>query len=129
DRQKGHPLRRSHRRQAPIRPTRKVLDECQKNFGNSWRAVREDTTQAWPYLTEGLTKFQDPAEADKLFKIQRDLDQTKIISSRQFSALAQGEELDSLVEKSSDLRVKKKKKSRLLRSTVNLNAALDGLQP
>ncbi|CAL9069366.1 unnamed protein product [Musa banksii] len=88
-----------------------ALDECQKNFGNSWRAVREYTTQAWPYLTEGLTKFQDPAEADKLFKIQRDLDQTKIISSRQFSALAQGEELDSLVEKSSDLRVKKKKKS------------------
>ncbi|CAL9133240.1 unnamed protein product [Musa acuminata var. zebrina] len=35
-----------------------VLDECQKSFGNSCRAVREDTTQAWPYLTEGLTKFQ-----------------------------------------------------------------------
>ncbi|CAL9076621.1 unnamed protein product, partial [Musa textilis] len=50
----------------------------------------------------------DPAEADKLFKIQRDLDQTKIISSRQFSALAEGEKLDSLVEKSSDLSVKKK---------------------
>ncbi|RDX78491.1 VAMP-like protein YKT61, partial [Mucuna pruriens] len=47
---------------------------------------------------------QDPAEADKLLKIQRELDETKIILHQTIdSVLARGEKLDSLVEKSSDL--------------------------
>ncbi|XP_058206966.1 VAMP-like protein YKT61 [Rhododendron vialii] len=81
-----------------------VLDEYQKNFGDSWRAVKVDNTQPWPYLNEALAKFQDPAEADKLLKIQRELDETKIILHKTIdSVLARGERLDSLVEKSSDL--------------------------
>lgn len=35
-----------------------VLDEYQKNFGDSWKTVQADNTQQWPYLTEALTKFQ-----------------------------------------------------------------------
>ncbi|KAL5706234.1 VAMP-like protein ykt61 [Ranunculus cassubicifolius] len=82
----------------------KVLDEYQQNFGDSWRSVQADATQPWPYLKESLTKFQDPAEADKLFKIQRDLDETKIILHKTIEGvLERGEKLDSLVEKSSDL--------------------------
>ncbi|XP_019080918.1 VAMP-like protein YKT61 isoform X2 [Vitis vinifera] len=82
----------------------KVLEEYQKNFGDSWRNAQADVTQPWPYLNEALTKFQDPAEADKLLKIQRDLDETKIILHMTIdSVLARGEKLDSLVEKSSDL--------------------------
>ncbi|KAF7154198.1 hypothetical protein RHSIM_Rhsim01G0044100 [Rhododendron simsii] len=81
-----------------------LLDEYQKNFGDSWRTVQADSTQPWPYLNEALTKFQDPAEADKLLKIQRELDETKIILHKTIdSVLARGERLDSLVEKSSDL--------------------------
>ncbi|TQD82882.1 hypothetical protein C1H46_031547 [Malus baccata] len=81
-----------------------VLDEYQKAFGDSWRTAQQDGTQPWPYLSEALTKFQDPAEADKLLKIQRELDETKIILHKTIdSVLARGERLDSLVEKSSDL--------------------------
>ncbi|KAG0449822.1 hypothetical protein HPP92_027099 [Vanilla planifolia] len=81
-----------------------VLDEYQKTFGESWKKVQTDMTQQWPYLNESLEKFQDPAEADKLLKIQRDLDETKIILHKTIeSVLARGEKLDSLVEKSSDL--------------------------
>ncbi|XP_072965967.1 VAMP-like protein YKT61 [Typha angustifolia] len=82
----------------------KVLDEYQKAFGDSWRAAKTDATQPWPYLNEALTNYQDPAEADKLLKIQRDLDETKIILHKTIdSVLARGERLDSLVQKSSDL--------------------------
>uniref|UniRef100_A0A2P2KN31 Uncharacterized protein MANES_06G039400 n=2 Tax=Rhizophora mucronata TaxID=61149 RepID=A0A2P2KN31_RHIMU len=82
----------------------KVLDEYQNNFGERWRTMQEDNSQPWPYLNEALTKFQDPAEADKLLKIQRELDETKIILHKTIdSVLARGEKLDSLVEKSSDL--------------------------
>ncbi|EAY76604.1 hypothetical protein OsI_04553 [Oryza sativa Indica Group] len=52
----------------------------------------------------GGTPLADPAEADKLMKIQRDLDETKIILHKTIeSVLQRGERLDSLVEKSSDL--------------------------
>ncbi|KAL6502527.1 VAMP-like protein ykt61 [Orobanche hederae] len=82
----------------------KVLDEYQKAFGDSWKNAQADSTQPWPYLVEALSKFQDPAEADKLLKIQRELDETKIILHKTIdSVLARGEKLDSLVEKSSDL--------------------------
>ncbi|PPD75690.1 hypothetical protein GOBAR_DD27378 [Gossypium barbadense] len=77
-----------------------VLDEYLKNFGESWRTVHADSAQSWPYLEEAL----DPAEADKLLKIQRELDETKIILHKTIdSVLERGEKLDSLVEKSSDL--------------------------
>ncbi|KAB1199659.1 VAMP-like protein YKT61 [Morella rubra] len=82
----------------------KVIDEYQKNFGESWRNAQADNNQPWPYLTEALPKYQDPAEADKLLKIQRELDETKIILHKTIdSVLERGEKLDSLVEKSSDL--------------------------
>uniref|UniRef100_A0A5B7C889 Putative SNARE family protein n=1 Tax=Davidia involucrata TaxID=16924 RepID=A0A5B7C889_DAVIN len=59
-----------------------VLDEYQKNFDDSWRAAQADNTEPWPYLNEALTKFQH-----------------KTIDS----VPAQGEMLDILIEKSSDL--------------------------
>ncbi|VVB16396.1 unnamed protein product [Arabis nemorensis] len=82
-----------------------VLDEYEKSFGEAWRSAKEDSKDpSWPYLDEALKKFQDPAEADKLLKIQRELDETKIILHKTIdSVLARGEKLDSLVEKSSDL--------------------------
>lgn len=47
---------------------------------------------------------QDPAQADKLQKIQRDLDETKIILHKTIeSVLDRGEKLDHLVDKSADL--------------------------
>uniref|UniRef100_A0ACD5X9Y5 Uncharacterized protein n=1 Tax=Avena sativa TaxID=4498 RepID=A0ACD5X9Y5_AVESA len=82
----------------------KVLEEYQKNFGESWRTAEDKATQTWEYLDDALMKYQDPAEADKLTKIQRDLDETKIILHKTIeSVLQRGERLDSLVAKSSDL--------------------------
>ncbi|RYR68094.1 hypothetical protein Ahy_A03g014561 isoform D [Arachis hypogaea] len=64
-------------------------------FFGKWKFVRT--------LDAPLLKL-DPAEADKLLKIQRELDETKIILHKTIdSVLARGERLDSLVEKSSDL--------------------------
>ncbi|CAN6372553.1 unnamed protein product [Urochloa humidicola] len=60
-----------------------VLEEYQKTFGESWRTTKTDVTQPWQYLDDALTKYQDPAEAEKLPKIQRDLDETNIIRKPQ----------------------------------------------
>ena len=49
-------------------------------------------------------KYQDPAQADKLLKVQKELDETKIVLHKTIdSVLDRGEKLNSLVEKSTDL--------------------------
>ncbi|KAG6421187.1 hypothetical protein SASPL_117737 [Salvia splendens] len=81
-----------------------AIVKCLKNFGDSWKTAQADNSQQWPYLSEALAKFQDPAEADKQLRIQRELDETKIILHKTIdSVLERGEKPDSLVEKSSDL--------------------------
>ena len=35
-----------------------VLDEYQKIFGDSWKAVQAYQSQPWPYLDEALNIFQ-----------------------------------------------------------------------
>lgn len=48
--------------------------------------------------------LQDPTQADKLSKIQKDLDETKVVLHQTIDSMLQrGEKLDSLVDKSSDL--------------------------
>ena len=47
---------------------------------------------------------QDPHQADKLAKIQADLDETKVVLHKTIeSMLERGEKLDNLVDKSQDL--------------------------
>ena len=48
--------------------------------------------------------YQDPAAADKLMRIQRDLDETKVILHKTIeSVLERGQRLDDIVAKSEDL--------------------------
>lgn len=55
-------------------------------------------------LEEYLVKYQDPAAADKVTKIQRDLEETTTILHKTIdSVLERGTKLDSLVERSDDL--------------------------
>lgn len=56
-----------------------------------------------------VTKYQNPAEADSIMKIQKDLDDTKIILHKTIdSVLERGVKLDNLVEKSTDLSAQSK---------------------
>jgi len=62
----------------------------------SWMRFR-DRQRAW-------RGAQDPAQADKLTRIQRDLDETKVVLHKTIeSMLERGEKLEALVDKSSDL--------------------------
>ena len=55
-------------------------------------------------LEAALDRYQDPMNADKIGKIQKELDETKIILHKTIEGvLERGEKLDTLVEKSNDL--------------------------
>lgn len=56
-----------------------------------------------------LTKWQDPAQADTILKVQKELDETKIVLHKTIeSVLERGEKLDNLVERSTALSAQSK---------------------
>jgi len=86
-----------------------LLDEFQQTIGDSWRSVSTAESVAFPQIEEYLQKYQDPAAADKVAKIQQDLDETtQILHKTIDSVLERGTKLDSLVERSNDLSAQSK---------------------
>jgi synaptobrevin homolog YKT6 len=63
----------------------------------------------FPKLKEYITKYQDPQAADSIMKIQKELDETKILMKKTIeSVLERGEKIDSLVAKSDGLSAQSK---------------------
>lgn len=86
-----------------------LLDEFQQTVGDSWRSVNTPESVTFPKTEEYLQKYQDPAAADKVTKIQQDLDETtQILHKTIDSVLERGVKLDSLVERSNDLSAQSK---------------------
>jgi len=95
-------------REYPVRAAfsvlQKLTDDYLERVGERWRAAAADDSGGDELAGAALAKYQDPASADKLLQIQRELDETKIVLHKTIdSVLARGEKLDNLVEKSSDL--------------------------
>jgi synaptobrevin family protein YKT6 len=62
-----------------------------------------------PELKEYIKKYQNPEEADSLMKIQKELDQTKIVMQKTIeSVMERGEKIDDLVAKSDGLSAQSK---------------------
>ena len=81
-----------------------ALENYVRQFGDAWRDAREDSAEGNPVCEAAVASHQDPASADKLTAIQRDLDETKVVLHKTIeSVLARGEKLDALVDKSADL--------------------------
>lgn len=81
-----------------------LLDEFTGAMGNAWRSATEAYSIDFPALDSYLVRYQDPAAADKVTKIQKDLDDTtQILHKTIDSVLERGVKLDNLVERSNDL--------------------------
>mmetsp|Transcript_50605 Transcript_50605/g.50978 ORF Transcript_50605/g.50978 Transcript_50605/m.50978 type:complete len:161 (+) Transcript_50605:576-1058(+) len=81
-----------------------MLDEYAAAVGETWKIASEPESVAFPKIEEYLSKYQDPAAADKITKIQNDLDETTAVLHKTIdSVLERGAKLDELVERSNDL--------------------------
>jgi len=81
-----------------------ILDEFTGAVGDSWKTVTTPESVSFPPIENYLQKYQDPATADKVTKIQKDLDETtQILHKTIDSVLERGSKLDDLVERSDDL--------------------------
>lgn len=84
-------------------------------LGKFMRSMAEEQASAWPNVTEDTNlpinnfeadfkKYQNPAEADQIMKIQNELDAVRDIMNKNIDeVLRRGETIDSLVLKSEDL--------------------------
>jgi synaptobrevin family protein YKT6 len=62
-----------------------------------------------PELKNFIQKYQNPDEADSILKIQKELDETKIVMKQTIeSVLERGEKIDDLVAKSDGLSAQSK---------------------
>lgn len=87
----------------------RVLEDFTLEYGEAWKTCNEPESIVWPKLEEYLAKYQNPAEADKVTKIQKDLDETtQILHKTIDSVLERGVKLDNLVERSNDLSAQSK---------------------
>jgi len=76
----------------------------QQHKETSWKGATQDISLTVTGLEDVLRRYQDPAEADKLMKIKRDLDDTqKIVIRSMDQLLERGEKLDDLIDISNDL--------------------------
>ncbi|POS84182.1 SNARE-like protein [Erysiphe pulchra] len=86
----------------------KVLDEFLVLHPRSeWST--SDPTLSFPALKDYIVKYQDPQQADSILKIQKELDETKIVLHKTIeSVLQRGEKIDDLVAKSDGLSAQSK---------------------
>lgn len=86
-----------------------LLEDFCSEHGDSWKTVTTPESVVFTKADEYLQKYQNPAEADKVTKIQKDLDETtQILHKTIDSVLERGVKLDSLVDKSNDLSLQSK---------------------
>lgn len=86
-----------------------LLEDFTQQFGDSWKTATQPESINFPQAQEYLEKYQDPAAADKVTKIQKDLDDTTAILHKTIdSVLERGVKLDNLVDKSNDLSAQSK---------------------
>ena len=84
-----------------------VDDFLAKHPRSSWQTGTP--TLAVPELKDYLDKYQDPQQADSILKIQKELDETKIVLHKTIeSVLQRGEKIDDLVAKSDGLSAQSK---------------------
>jgi len=86
----------------------KVVDEfLAKHPRSSW--ANSSPTLSFPELKDYIVKYQDPQQADSIMKIQKELDETKIVLHKTIeSVLQRGEKIDDLVAKSDGLSAQSK---------------------
>lgn len=75
-----------------------ALDAFKAAAGSSWIDAVADSDAGNAACEAAVARFQDPAAADRLTAVQRDLDETRVVLHKTIeSVLARGEKLDALV--------------------------------
>jgi len=93
-------------------PSKVIMQMCrefhaiffQQHTEEEFKAVNKDMNLPCPDIELKIKKYQDPKEADKLLKLQNNLEEvTNIMNQNLDDLLKRGETLDDLMKKSKDV--------------------------
>ena len=89
-----------------------LLGELLEQFSGTvpgWQNAPGAQAITFPYIQEAILKYQNPAEADSIMRIQTQIDDTRdVLHNTIDNLLTRGEKLDALVEKSDELSAQSK---------------------
>eukprot|EP00924_Labyrinthula_sp_SR-Ha-C_P002988 maker-scaffold_58-snap-gene-0.19-mRNA-1 protein AED:0.01 eAED:0.01 QI:154/1/1/1/1/1/2/1105/202 len=87
----------------------KQLDDFFTKYAARIKQVTEDSSFEFEELKKAIVEYQDPSKADKLTKIQKDLNETIEVMHKTIENLLERDvKLNTLVEKSDDLSAQSK---------------------
>lgn len=96
----------------PPRVAFSVLSKMLEDFDQQnpkWKTEKRNEAIVWPPLDAAVARYQDPAQADQIMRIQKNLDETRdVLHNTIESVLARGEKLEDLVERSGELSAQSK---------------------
>ncbi|KAF8819392.1 SnaRE protein [Cardiosporidium cionae] len=95
----------------PLRVAFGFVSQAIQNFNEmyqgQWEKISQDMPEGDMFAAAGktlLATYQNPTEADKILKVQKDLDEVKDVMLKNIDELLQrGESLDALMQKSENL--------------------------
>lgn len=88
-----------------------LTPQFQQTFRGKYESVegKADDFLPWPYLESTLQQYQKPEEVDRILKIKRDIEDTKVIMYNAIDQIIErGQKIDDLVAQSEDLGVASK---------------------
>lgn len=83
-----------------------LVPQFQQTFRGKYDSIngKADEFLPWPRLNEILEKYQKPEEVDKILRIKRDIEDTKVIMYNAIDQIiTNGQKIDDLVAQSEDL--------------------------
>jgi len=82
----------------------RVMEQFEKLSEGKWKNIDVDQPLEPEFMIETMKEWQNPNSADKLTKIQKNLDEIKDVMHKNIEeVLKRGETLDTLMDKSDDL--------------------------
>lgn len=82
----------------------KTLSDYERYYPDEYKKITTDQKTEPEFMKNDIKLYQNPTEADKLTKVQKNLDDVKLIMHKNIDeVLKRGETLDSLMDKSQDL--------------------------
>jgi len=82
----------------------KIVSDWDKATLGKWKEISTDQEYSPDSMNNDMRVYQDPNQADKLTRIQKNLDEIKDIMHKNIDdVLKRGETIDTLMEKSQDL--------------------------
>lgn len=88
-----------------------LVPQFQQTFRGKFESIetRQDDFLPWPVLEVTLEKYQNPEEVDKILRIKRDIEDTKVIMYNAIDQIIErGQKIDDLVAQSEDLGIASK---------------------